>query len=892
MKFKAIKLTAGILAASVAVSFVGCGKGGAKTYDNESDPLVFSTLEVDQVFNPFFYTSGTDGNVVGMTQLSMLTNDKEGKVAYGENEACIVLDYEQVTTGSGEAQRTTYYFVLKNNVRFSDGSYLSMKDVLFNFYVYLDPVYTGSSTIYSTDIVGLKEYRTQSADENEQDSFMQQFENEANARVDSLELAANEILDEAGTVGLTLAQFKTELQSYQDTHGEAYANIVADFNKVAGTETDKGLFMEELETDWSNSLNSWQDMTFSDKTGQTYKPFTSDVEVFLYNEGYISWSKNDGRLHSSIASDAEIDSGRLRNYTKDQAINLVYNDKIPNAIVEVISYWNTSVKLRSYLANAALGEYYNTHERKYMNISGIQFANRNGSVTVNGREYGVPVYEEGSNNTHVTEGNEVLSITIKKVDPKAIWNFGITVAPMAYYSGEYQDKDYIAAFDYESNFGVKYGDPDFYNEVVNGSSKVGVPMGAGPYAASKASGGIDNITAGDFYDKGVIYFERNPYYVQGPATIKKVRYQVVSSSGMLNALYNNEIDFVEPSAKPETIAELNDKKKQGIGNDSITTMGYGYIGINAGKVPSIKVRQAIMHAINIQECVNYYGTEAQPIYRSMSRESWAYPEDATSYYPYVGDPVPANLEIVNENDPKFVLVNPDYREFVLSKGKKAGDTLTVEEQNEFIMGLLDEAGYYEGADGVYTNGSDSLKITFTIAGEETDHPAYNALNHAREILNRCGFKVTVTTDANALKKLTTGDLAVWAAAWSATIDPDMYQVYHKDSTATSTNNWGYKQIKLNAGGKYDTEVALLDQLSELIEEGRSTTDQSAREKIYSDALDIVMQLAVELPTYQRKDLYAYNAKKIDETTFTPKADRSAFKGLTSDLYRVSLIVEK
>ena len=464
---------------------------------------------------------------------------------------------------------------------------------------------------------------------------------------------------------------------------------------------------------------------------------------------------------------------------------------------------------------------------------------------------------------------------------------------MSYYSGEYETKDgkkdYVAAFDYESNFGVEYGDPDFYSGVVNGSSKVGVPMGAGPYAASKASGGIENITAGDFYEKGVIYFERNPYYVQGPATIKNIRYQVVSSSGMLNALYNKEIDFVEPNAKPETIAELNGKKKQGIGNDSITTMGYGYIGINAGKVPSIKVRQAIMHAINIQECVNYYGTEALPIYRSMSRESWAYPEDATSYYPYVGDPVPANLEIVNENDPKFVLVNPDYREFVLSKGKKAGDTFTAAEQKEFIAWLLDEAGYYEGADGVFTNGTNNLKITFTIAGEETDHPAYNALNHAREILNQCGFKITVTTDANALKKLTTGDLAVWAAAWSATIDPDMYQVYHKDSTATSTNNWGYKQIKINAGGKYDTEVDLLNRLSDLIEDGRSTTSQSAREQIYSDALDIVMQLAVELPTYQRKDLYAYNAKKIDETTFTPKADRSAFKGLTSDLYRVSLI---
>ena len=53
-----------------------------------------------------------------------------------------------------------------------------------------------------------------------------------------------------------------------------------------------------------------------------------------------------------------------------------------------------------------------------------------------------------------------------------------------------------------------------------------------------------------------------------------------------------------------------------------------------------------------------------------------------------------------------------------------------------------------------------------------------------------------------------------------------------------------------------------------------------------------MQLAVELPTYQRNDLFAYNTNKIDVTTLTPDAQLSPYKGLTSDLHLVSLNEEK
>jgi len=833
-------------------------------YNNESDPLVFSTQEVDKVFNPFFSTSAMDSNVVGMTQIGMLGNDKNGSYVYGDDEAVVVKDLQITSTGVEDVNLiTTYYFVLKNNVKFSNGSTLTIKDVLFNLYVYLDPAYTGSSTIYSTDIVGLKEYRTQSASEEEQDSFKERFQIDADSRIDALIDACGEILDDHNDEDLSIDDVEGYLEEYVSI-SDAYANIIEDYQKAIQ------LFGEELENDFSNSMDSYQDTVFTDDDGVVHKNlFTTDVESFLFNEGFITWNKKEGKLYSSLANDP----ATLKNYTKEQAIDMVLQSKLPQAIEEILTYWNTSVTLSEYIVNQEIEEYFAGQERMYPNISGIKFANRTESVTVNGTEYQVPTYNaDGS----VNEGYEVLSISIHDVDPKAIWNFSFAVAPMYYYS----DAEHIAAFDFESNFGVEYASQSFMTNVVKNSEKIGVPVGAGPYAASKSGGGIDNISASDFYNLGVIYFERNPYYLLGEAKIKKVRFKVVSSNQILDSLYSGDIDYAEPNAKPETINELNGKKSEGIGNKSIKTSGYGYIGINAGKVPDMAVRQAIMHSISTKECVDYYQTTASAIYRSMSTASWAYPTGCTSYYPYVGDPVPEDL----------TKVNPAYAEYVTELNKKAGDKLTTSEQQTFLKQLVESADYTLNGNGIYQKGSNTLKYTFTIAGQETDHPAYSAMLHSAEILNKIGFQINVTTDANALKKLSTGSLTVWAAAWGSTIDPDMYQVYHKDSTATSVLNWGYKQILLNVGGKYDTEVALIDELSELIDQGRKTNDQTERARIYSKALDIVMQLAVELPTYQRDDLFAYNTNKLDETSLN--SDVSPYKGLTSDMHTLSLNEEK
>ena len=127
------------------------------------------------------------------------------------------------------------------------------------------------------------------------------------------------------------------------------------------------------------------------------------------------------------------------------------------------------------------------------------------------------------------------------------------------------------------------------------------------------------------------------------------------------------------------------------------------------------------------------------------------------------------------------------------------------------------------------------------------------------LLNELGWEVEVVCDTQALTKINTGSLEVWAAAWSSALDPDLYQVYHKDSTATSTLAWGYNFLKTNGTSE---ELDLLDDLSDVIDEARETNDQEERTELYEEAMEYILDLAIELPVYQRSVLYAYNSKVI------------------------------
>ena len=70
--------------------------------------------------------------------------------------------------------------------------------------------------------------------------------------------------------------------------------------------------------------------------------FSTDVEMFLYNEGYITWNRKDGLLESRITNDVS----SLKSWSKEQAIEYVYVSKVPAEIEEnSSSFANSSIAL-------------------------------------------------------------------------------------------------------------------------------------------------------------------------------------------------------------------------------------------------------------------------------------------------------------------------------------------------------------------------------------------------------------------------------------------------------------------------------------------------------------------------------------------------------------------
>ena len=822
------------LCVSMVSMLAGCKKQGA---NEKPEAFVIMTDLLDGLFNPFYYTSANDGTIVSMTQISMIGAKYEGgqiKVAYGENEAVVAKDYEIVENDDGTV---SYYFVLKNGIKFSDGHPLTMEDVLFNYYVYLDPVYTGSNTLYSTKILGLQEYRTQKVSSgagNENDLINAQATAKAEARVMELvnlftatkESTASK---EAGYEAMKQAILAHSVSSgYQEAISNnpntiTNADLLADYDYVLK------LFQEELSTDYDNAQESYTDEPY-----KSHNEFQDAIFKFMFSYGYVD-------VEYALGTDGKVDRTKIQKLTpqypttikeKQAAIDYIYNDMIARQLDVVLLYSaSAATMMTEYIAKAtevilhenmgADGSLLVDHIEGIQSLGHTELAGS--KITVNGTEYTIASGHNADGTVTNTAEHDVLKITIEGVDPKAIWNFSLTVAPQHYYG-----QGSSVAMDIENNkFGVEFASFDFMTDIIQSTRNIKLPMGAGPYKTTDASSS-DNPAEGAFFSNNIVYFKANEHFDSvgegiSNAKINLIRYQVVSSNDAINALSTGAVHYISPSMTTDNYDKLSGMASQGFNMLSTDQLGYGYIGINASKVPNIYLRRAIMCAMNTSLALDYYRTgTAEQIVWNMSTVSWAYPQGSDKNY--------------NGKD------YPQYGSWVESTAR------------DNIEKYMEEAAQMESID------ASDLKLTFTIAGSTLqDHPTYKVFRDAAALLNSMGWDVEVVCDTNALTKISTGSLQVWAAAWSSSLDPDMYQVYHKDSTATSTKAWGYDWIKRSGS---DEELDILDDLAELIDAARETNDQTERAELYMEAMGYILDLAVELPVYQRDVLYAYNANVI------------------------------
>ena len=814
----------------------GCGNGG------KADAFVIMTEQLDGLFNPFFYTAANDGTIVGMTQIGMLGStldeNKEVTVAYGDNEAVVTKDYDIVTNSDNTV---TYTFVLKNGIKFSDGQPLTMEDVLFNYYVYLDPVYTGSNTLYSTDIVGLNEYRTQTVgagSESGDEQINSLADTRAQARIDELvNLFTNKlksstigsVTEEEMVAAINAQTVSSGYKSAVSSNPEEVtsANLLDDYNETLKR------FKEELGTDYLTAQESFHDAPY-DK----HEEFKDEVFCFMFLEGYVQVDYAEG---ANGKKDYTVIEKMTPGYSKDvvtnkeQAIEYVYKDKIARQLDMILYYWATGNELKT--EYAAKAKEVILHEKvgadgtlAVPNISGIVslgHTDKAGStISVNGKDYTVASGHNADGTVTNTAEYDVLQITIDGVDPKAIWNFAITVAPQHYYGEGSKVGMNIA----ENQFGVEFASFDFMSGIIQSTRNVRLPMGAGAYKVTDSSNS-DTPSESNFYKDNIVYFKANTNFEtvgEGihNANIEKIRYQVVSSNNAIGALESGSVHYISPALTTENYEKLEKMGSKGYNMLTTDQLGYGYIGINASKITDLNLRKAIMCAMNTSLALDYYrvGT-AERIFWNMSTVSWAYPKTAAG-------------ELNNDNGKDYPQMNKTWSE---------------ETAIANIQKYMQQAGY--------SGGESDLKVKFTIAGSTLqDHPTYKVFRDAAALLNSLGWEVTVVCDSQALTKISTGSLEVWAAAWSSALDPDMYQVYHKDSSATSTLAWGYPYIKTSGSAE---ELDILDNLSELIDQARETNDQAERTALYEEAMGYVLDLAVELPVYQRDVLYAYNAKVID-----------------------------
>lgn len=809
------------------------------------DAIVIMTEELSGLFNPFYATSGTDMDVVGMTQLSMLSTDENGKTVAGDDLATVVKAFDTKEVNNAGATETVYTFVIKNDLKYSDGTPLTMNDVLFNMYEYLDPVYTGSSTMYSIDIKGLSKYRLQrNLGENDSNQAAEQLANSAAASAQMRIYELIDVFEYAGEVSGSSSYSADDAKmretirdwsvstGYMDAVATAKDQANFDFNAqlLKDYEFTLETFKKELQSDYKAAKESYDLNTAPYK--EHAAKLSSDVFKFFLYEGYITpeYEKVNGKDKKDKIIKFNGEEYANTYTTEEAAINRVYEDTIKTSLNGVLSYWGTAGTLATRYAADATEILLSANKKadgslEFPRIDGIKSLGHKtennpspvSSVTVNGVPYKVATSHDANGVPTDGDAYDVLQVTINGVDPKAIYNFGFSVAPVHYYSGREVDIEH-------DKFGVDYASSSFQSNVIQSSRNNSVPLGAGAYQATNKDN-ADQPGNAEFWSNNVVYYKANKNFMFDVKT-EKIQMRVVSSANAIDTLEQNQVDYITPQftkANYDRLVSLHNSKD--IEYLAAWQLGYGYVGINAGKVPNIHVRRAIMAAMQPSLAIEYYATgTCATIDWPMSKENWAYPFEA---------------------DGKTS--KPNGHSYTQWSGKAAAISKIQDE-----MRLAEASGANSG----------SYKIKFTIAGASiSDHPTYNVFKQAAEILNDLGWNVEVKADSQALTKLSTGSLEVWAAAWGSTIDPDMYQVYHKNSNATSVYAWGYREIKANTT-YYSEEYTIINKLSEIIEDARATTNESARIEMYEKAMGMVLDLAVEMPIYQRQNLYAYNGKTI------------------------------
>ncbi|MBP8988635.1 MAG: hypothetical protein KBG64_00265 [Clostridia bacterium] len=753
-----------------------------RTGNNATMPLVLSTGTLDGKFSSFFATSAYDVDVTGMTQLGLLFYNKDGEPEAGVDLPCLSYSYEQEV--AADKSTSTYTFVLKNGITFSDGEPVTAKDVLFSIYVLCDPLYDGASTFYTMKIQGMDEYRMQTSTE-----VLKEVEAILAAGIDTAE-DGSMIINPAEGVSM---EKQEAFWSYLDEAGVLFAQEIID--------TVNSEYIDYVESD------------FAPYTADDLKDNPTLQAAF----GMTLWGFGELNEDGTIFTDSLGNEYNLETDTVDAKV-----------------FWENILGAYGYNLSPDDGiNYEAAGDRKiedYVKQLYIQneAATEGGVQSISGITSGTIAGEDGVE-------REYIKVVIDGVDPTAIFKLGIDVVPFHYYTDGYTGT--------LNENGVDLNKREFMDFL---KTKNGAPMGAGPYVFQE-------------YKDNVVTYTANDSFLLGSPKIQTLRYMEIALGAELDAVLTGTVHYSDPSASTTIVNDITAGQGDYAKLDYILVDndGYGYIGIQAQAIPEFAVRKALAHAMNVQLAVDdYYGELATVNYRTMTKVLWAYPENPECLFPY-------------------------------------------DETGETSKQLFLEAGYiYDEANNImkYPEGHEKagqqVTFKFTLPSEAKDHPAGSIFINTQEVLAKIGVKVDIETDQNLLSKLSTAyesGIQVWAAAWGGGgVDPDMFQIWYSDPAVNQGTSPAATGLYYLFEHGSEEEKQMLRELNELILAGRSTLDIEERKEIYARALELSTGLAVEIPTYQRKNMYVYNKEVINSETILSGENVTPFQTPLRFIWNVEL----
>lgn len=167
-----------LIAVLLILTFVVSSLGGCKspistsgddeTIKDETSLLI--AISTDKLTaSPFSMAAEEDSSLMQLTQVRLLTTDRNGSIVYDaagkETHAYKETDYSyegpaSITAAYDKSKKqTTYTIVLRDDIACSDGTVLNADDLIFTYYVLCDSSYQGDSKVSSVPVVGLEAYQ-------------------------------------------------------------------------------------------------------------------------------------------------------------------------------------------------------------------------------------------------------------------------------------------------------------------------------------------------------------------------------------------------------------------------------------------------------------------------------------------------------------------------------------------------------------------------------------------------------------------------------------------------------------------------------------------------------------------------------------------------------------